>query len=286
MQTTREMLLKIYEHEVEVEIAPGERLFRVVVFGSFLLFGSIGLYLRIHNPPRHVLEEKMARARRVSFIIEEQKKPAMTIVKPRPRPAPGRTTPLPAVEAETEETRSAPKEPVDLTEKPLLGQTTEDATPDNTAAETEEPVRRVYGLRKVYSTGIGAGGAAADAVVGKLGNTLNADIDTVTATEEELKGKIAPVTTVYAMPRFKVRVKPAYSRAMIDHGVQGVIRARLLVDTDGRVKRVTVLDDLGYGSKQKVYEACWKLVFEPAKLRDGTPVAVWLNIPFRFELTM
>jgi outer membrane biosynthesis protein TonB len=72
---------------------------------------------------------------------------------------------------------------------------------------------------------------------------------------------------------------------MIENGIQGVIRAKLLIDADGKVKKVVVMDDLGYGSKQKVYEACWKLVFEPARMQDGRAVAVWLTVPFRFELT-
>ncbi|MBN1131415.1 MAG: energy transducer TonB [Chitinispirillaceae bacterium] len=282
MRPARELLLKVYEHEAGVETAPGEKLFRIVALCSFVLFGSIGLYLRTHNPPRQVLEEKIARSRRVSFIIEEARKPEMTIEKAARAPEPAKTA---SVNIEKKEPETASREPVDLTDRPVLDQATEDTKPDNTAAETGQLVRRVYGLRKVYSTGIGADGDAADAVVGKLGNTLNTDIDTVTATEEELKGKIAPVTTVHAMPRFKVRIKPEYSKAMIENGIQGVIMARLLVDTDGKVKKVSILDDLGYGSKQKVYEACWKLVFEPATLRDGTPVAVWLNVPFRFELT-
>jgi outer membrane biosynthesis protein TonB len=282
MRPARELLLKVYEHEVEVEIAPGEKLFRTVVFCSFVLFGSIGLYLRTHNPPHQVIEEKMSRSRRVSFIIEEQKYPEMTIAKPASVPVQEKPVP---VTIDKKEPETAPKEPVDLTNKPALDQDMDDTRPDNAAAETEQPVRRVYGLRKVYSTGIGADGAASDAVVGKLGNTLNTELDTITATEKDLKGKIAPVTTVHSMPRFKVQVKPEYSKTMIENGVEGVIKATLLIDADGRVKKVSVLNDLGYGSKQKVYEACWKLEFEPAKLRDGTPVAVWFNVQFRFELT-
>ena len=36
--------------------------------------------------------------------------------------------------------------------------------------------------------------SASDAVVGKIGNTLATDIDTLTATEKELKGTLKPVT--------------------------------------------------------------------------------------------
>jgi outer membrane biosynthesis protein TonB len=274
----RDSLLKVYEYEIEVEIAPGERLFRIVTLCSFLLFGGIGLYLRMHNPPQQLLEEKMARARQVSFIIEEEKKPKMAIVQPKavqPKPVP----------VEEKKPEPLPEKPIDLTNNPLLNQKVEDVHPDNSGTKTKEPVRRVYGLSKVYSTGIGDGGSAADAVVGKLGNTLATDIDTFTATEKELKGTLAPVTMVRSMPRYKVQVKPEYTKAMIENGIQGVIKAKILIDVDGKVKKVIILDDLGYGSKQKVYEACLKLEFEPAKMQDGRAVAVWLTVPFRFEIT-
>lgn len=276
----RDSLLKVYEHEIEAEIGPGERLFRTVAICSFLLFGGIGLYLRTHNPPPQLLEEKAARARQVSFIIEEQKKPKMTIAQPKPVQA--EPKPVPPVEEKKPEPQ--PEKPVDLTNKPLLDQTIEDAKPDNSNAKTDEPVRRVYGIRKVYSTGIGAEGSAADAVVGKLGNTLITDIDTFTATEKELKGTIAPVSTVQVLPRIKAQVKPEYTKAMIENEIQGVINAKILIDIDGRVKKVLVLNDLGFGSKQKVYEACQKLEFEPAR-QNGQPRAVWFMISFRFELT-
>jgi hypothetical protein len=276
VQSSHEMLLKVYEREIEVEIGPGERLFRTVAICSFLLFGGIGLYLRTHNPPPQLLEERAARARQVSFIIEENKKPKMTVAQPVQKP---KATPV-----EKKEPVPVPKEPVDLTQKPLLNQKTEDAKPDNSKAETPEPVRRVYGIRKVYSTGIGDGGSAADAVVGKLGNTIATDIDTFTATGKELKGVIMPVSMVQTIPKVKVPVKPEYPKAMRDDGVQGVINAKILVDIDGKVKKVMVLNDLGYGSKQKVYEACLKLEFEPARLQDGQAIAVWTMISFRFEL--
>lgn len=275
MLLARDSLLKVYEYEIEVEIAPGERLFRIVTLCSFLLFGTIGIYLRMHNPPQQLLEEKMAHARQVSFIIEEEKKPEMTLAQPKavqPKPEEKKPEPL-------------PEKPIDLTNNPLLNQKVEDTHPENSAAKTEKPVRRVYGLSKVYSTGIGERGSAADAVVGKLGNTLATDIDTFTAKEKELKGTLTPVTMVRSMPRYKVQVKPEYTKAMIENGIQGVIRAKILIDVDGKVKKAIVLDDLGYGSRQKVFEACLKLEFEPARMQDGRAVAIWLTVSFRFEIT-
>lgn len=275
----RDKLLKVYELETETEIGPGERLFRIVALLSCALFGAVGLYLRTHNPPERVMEERAARSRQVSFLIEERKKPKLSEVtarqaRPQPQPAkPQEKKPAPV-----------PEKPIDLTKKPLLNQKMEEPKPDNSPAKTNETVRPVYGLHKVYNTGLGEGGAAADAVVGKLGNTLAADIDTFKATNKELKGVVAPASRVQKFPVRKNEVKPEYTQEMAENSVEGVIRANILVDVDGTVQQVVVLNDLGFGTKKAVYDACLKLRYEPALL-DGKPVAVWYSISFRFEMT-
>ena len=70
---------------------------------------------------------------------------------------------------------------------------------------------------------------------------------------------------------------------MLENRVEGVVRVKVLVDIDGKVKQAVVLDDLGFGSKEKVAEACFKMLFEPA-LRGNEPVSVWIMIKFRFEM--
>jgi TonB family protein len=142
-------------------------------------------------------------------------------------------------------------------------------------------VRRVYGLRRVFATGIGAGGSMGDAVIGKLGNTLNAPVDTVTATIKDLKGTVVPITTVTTAPEIITIVKPEYTREMKEARLDGVIKANILVDVDGRVKEVRILNDLGFGTAQKAREAFLQWVFKPAK-RDGVAVAVWISYSIRF----
>jgi hypothetical protein len=222
-------------------------------------------------------ERAAARARQVSFIIEE-KKPKLTVAQPKPAEQKPKPAPI-----EKKEPAPSPKEPIDLTQKPQLDAKIEDAKPDNSQAKTAEPVRRVYGLRKVYSTGIGEGGSAADAVIGKRGNTLATDIDTLAATEKELKGTLVPVTTVQSVPRPRVQVRPEFTKEMIENGVQGVVKAKLLIDVDGTVKEVVILNDLGFGTAERAREAFLKWVFEPARIGDN-PVAVWMAFSIRFVL--
>jgi outer membrane biosynthesis protein TonB len=268
----RDHILKNYEQETEALAGKGTWLFQISMTLSFAVFGAIGYYLHTHNPPPQLLEEKMARARQVSFIIEEQKKTAPVIAKPVEPPKP-----------KVEKKEEAPKEPIDLTKKPELDKKADDLTPDNTQAQTPQPVRRVYGLRKVYSMGIGEGGAASDAVIGKLGNTLATDIDTVTALPKDLKGTIAPITTVTQAPKLLKDVKPEYSKEMIEAKVEGPVKAHLLIDIDGSVKEVRILNDLGFGTKERAIEAFMQWKFEPAK-KNNQPVAVWIPFTIRFVL--
>lgn len=78
-------------------------------------------------------------------------------------------------------------------------------------------------------------------------------------------------------------MKPEYTKEMLENQVEGVVRVEVLVDVDGKVKRAIVLDDLGYGSKEKVSEAYFKMTFEPAR-RGDEPVSVRIMIRFRFEM--
>jgi protein TonB len=251
----------------------GERdFFFPVMMVSILVFGGIGLYLRVNNPPPETVVEQMSRMQQTRFIIEEPK-PVPNIEKPKPKPKP----------KVKKEEAVIPEEPIDLTKKPLLDQKKDEIDELPPPEEVKKPPRRVYGLKKVYSTGIGASGSAADAIIGKRGNTLNTDIDTISATESDLKSPPVSITRVTSPPRPKTQVKPEYTKEMLENRVEGVVRVKVLVDIDGRVKQAIVLDDLGYGSKEKVAEACFKMVFEPGRIGEE-PVSTWIMMRFRFKM--
>jgi TonB family protein len=195
---------------------------------------------------------------------------------PKPRPAPPKPAPRPRPVVEKKKT---PVEPVDLPKKPLMNQKTEDNQPQ--PAKDSRPVRRVYGLRKVYSTGIGAGGNMSDAVVGKLGNTTDKDYDTLQATEEEIRGRIVSTTTVTTPPRYRKRVKPEYTETMLTERTEGVVKVRVLIDIDGKVKKAEALNDIGADAVSQAVKATMAMEFDPAR-RGTEPVAVWIIVPIRF----
>ena len=264
-----ETLLQLYA-KVDKKSMRGRDPFAPILVITLCLFAFIGIFLKIKNPPPESIDEKISKIR-TSFVIEE-KAPAKP-EPPKPKPVPPKPKPTPKEKPE----------PVDLSEKPLLAQKQDDIVEKAPQEQEKKPVRRVYGLKKVYSTGIGASGDASDAVIGKLGNTLATEIDTFVPTDAELKGQLVSITSVTSVPRIKVQVKPEYTKEMLEKRIEGVVRARIYIDSDGKVKKVIVLDDLGYGSKEKVHEACLKMIFEPA-LQGDMPVAVWQTIRFRFEM--
>jgi TonB family protein len=139
----------------------------------------------------------------------------------------------------------------------------------------------VYGLRRVFSTGLGSGGSAADAVIGKRGNTLNKDIDTIPATKHDFVAPLVSISTVTSAPSLKHDVRPVYTKEMLAAKVEGVVKAELLVDGDGKVKEVRILSDLGFGTKESAMAAFLQWEFAPA-MRDGKPVATWISYSIRF----
>ncbi|MBF0430966.1 MAG: energy transducer TonB [Fibrobacteria bacterium] len=143
--------------------------------------------------------------------------------------------------------------------------------------------RKVYGVRRVYSKGLGSGFGGGDAVVAKLGNTLDVAPDTIKATKDDLKGELVSVTKVSSMPKILKSVKPEYTSEMKDNGVSGKVKARVLVDVDGTAKKIIIVKDLGYGTRDSSIIAIKKMRFDPGTMNKN-PVAVWIPLTFRFEL--
>ena len=201
--------------------------FMPVMAASLLFFGAVGYYLHTHNPPPVTIADQISRFQQTRFIIEEQK------LEPR----------IEKPKSEKKE-ETVKEEPIDLTKKPLLNQEKDEIIETPQQEEVKKPPRRVYGLKRVYSTGIGASGNAVDAIIGKRGNTLDTDIDTITATESDLKAAPVSITTVTSQPRIKSQVKPEYTKEMLENRIEGIVRVKVLVDIDGKVKQALVLNDL------------------------------------------
>ncbi len=259
--------LKAYESFAEASAAPVERLFAPILVLTVSASMALGFFFTTIETPNPVTQRKRVRMVQTTFIMPTEKKP--------PPPAPPRKP-----EEKRTDTRK-PEKPVDLTDKPKMAQRAD--TKAEKPEASKKKVRRVYGLKKVYSRGIGAGGSMEDAVIGKLGNTIDKEFDTLSATKEEIQGTVVSTTTVEAPPQFIRQPRPAYSQEMLEHQVEGTVRVKVLVDIDGTVKRAVALNDLGFDSATRASQACLSARFTPA-MRSGEPVAVWIIVPIRFEI--
>lgn len=232
-----------------------------VVIGFF----CAGNYFKSCKPVVDCHELVIRKMVKAQFIIRETVKNVL----PEPEKKITKTIPI--------ETK---KEVVDLSRKPVLNQEKDDVHENVTNAPV---TRRVYGLQKVYSTGLGNGGNLSDAVIGKLGNTLSTPVDTFKASKEDVKGQIVSTTTVTTVPQFVKMVKPEYNKEMLANKTEGVVKVKALIDVDGKVKKATILTDLGFDSGAQAVKATLAMEFTPA-MRGVEPVAVWIVIPIRFVM--
>jgi protein TonB len=78
--------------------------------------------------------------------------------------------------------------------------------------------------------------------------------------------------------------RPAYPSIAARRGIEGLVRTRLVIDAQGRVQEVDVLEVKGHPQfRQAVLEVVRRLRFEPAE-HEGRSVAVVATKQFRFML--
>lgn len=105
-------------------------------------------------------------------------------------------------------------------------------------------------------------------------------IDTITI--EEVAGAIE-VTDSHEAPEMLRAIKPIYSMNMIDGEVEGFVKLRILVGTDGLIKKYVILNDLGFGTNKAIHEALLKTTFTSAK-KNGKRIPVWIETTLNFKL--
>ena len=94
----------------------------------------------------------------------------------------------------------------------------------------------------------------------------------------------APGDTFLATPRYRDNSRPAYPRLAQARGYEGTVLLSVEVLSDGRVGRTRVKSSSGYVLlDQSALDTMKQWSFEPGK-KKGLPVAMWVDIPFRFAL--
>ena len=79
------------------------------------------------------------------------------------------------------------------------------------------------------------------------------------------------------------RETPVYPPDMKAQGKEAVVKLKVLIDTKGKVRQVTVKKSGGYQFDLAAIEAIKNSTFTPAKV-EGRSVSVLMLIPVKFKL--
>jgi protein TonB len=104
---------------------------------------------------------------------------------------------------------------------------------------------------------------------------------------EELKIEEDPspeaFIAVEKLPMPVKQVRPDYPDIARRAGIEGTVWVKILVDKEGRAKKAIVLKSDSEIFDDPALKAALQWVFSPAMMNNG-PVAVWVAVPFRFQL--
>ncbi|NCS90295.1 MAG: hypothetical protein COW85_07145 [Ignavibacteria bacterium CG22_combo_CG10-13_8_21_14_all_37_15] len=88
---------------------------------------------------------------------------------------------------------------------------------------------------------------------------------------------------VEKMPEIVVQAKPVYPDLAIRANLEGRVWVKILVSKEGKPKKAVVVKSDAEIFNQSAIDAAMKYAFTPA-LQNHKPVAVWVVVPFKFEL--
>ncbi len=91
------------------------------------------------------------------------------------------------------------------------------------------------------------------------------------------------VSVIPEIPTREVLSRIVYPPIALRQGIVAVVYLELYIDQNGKVRRIEVLKDPGYGFAEAAVAALDGIVCRPA-LANGVPVAVRFRYPVRFSL--
>ena len=124
-----------------------------------------------------------------------------------------------------------------------------------------------------------------DALQTKAGNTVAKAVDQKKLKKGDEEALPIPEEEylVTAMPRVVSEFRAPYPAQAKENGVEGKVVMEILVDQTGKVRKVTLLQGLGFGLDEAAMESIKKFKFAPAKIGDRA-VAVVIRYGINFVL--
>jgi protein TonB len=93
-----------------------------------------------------------------------------------------------------------------------------------------------------------------------------------------------PEILITEQVRVQHEVIAPYPPEMQRMGIEGHVLCKLLIDEEGNVRRVTIIEKAGHGFDELAREALKKFKFSPARTSDGKAVPTNINYNYKFEL--
>lgn len=163
--------------------------------------------------------------------------------------------------------------------------------------EPTEPSQEVFG---VTADSVVAGGSG---VAVRVGNTLAKEMEAQATKPKDVAPlppappepkpepkpekkkpiKPVPVYELSKAPKFKKKIEPKYPAAAKRDGIEGTVQLEVLIDEQGRVRKIRVLKSPGHGLDRAAIAAVSKSRFHPGFV-NGKAVPVKIKIPYRFVL--
>ena len=197
----------------------------------------------------------------------------LQIVQLEPPPPP---TPEPPKPVEPPKPKMKPP-PIKVAE--VKPQPVEPPPPIEEAKEPPKPVPLIVGISMSSTTS--AGGFAAP-----VGNTAYGKMEKAVAPSEVKPysaPRYVPPGAADREPEVAREFKGAYPDEARRAGIEGVVQLRIVVDDEGRVVDVKMLNGPGYGLNEAAREWIKKFVFKPA-VKGGEAVSTTIVFNFRFLL--
>ncbi|HKS39931.1 MAG TPA: energy transducer TonB [Blastocatellia bacterium] len=93
----------------------------------------------------------------------------------------------------------------------------------------------------------------------------------------------APATSVDQKPVQLNFPLPNYTEEARKNNIQGIVRVKVLVGSDGGVKQVRVTSGLSDGLNEEAIRCAYAIRFKPA-MKNGQPVFFWVGVDIEFNL--
>jgi protein TonB len=169
--------------------------------------------------------------------------------------------------------------PTPVTGQPKMNPNVKPIAPVTPKAPPVPNSRAVFGLSKKSLSDENSNVAV------KAGNTIAKAEDKLTLRSGDAEALPIPADEymVTSMPKMSREIRAPYPLDAKSKRIQGIVTLELLIDQEGKVRQVKVLQGPGFGLNEAAAYAAAQFLFDPARVGEKT-VAVMIRYNYKFVL--